>query len=258
MEISRAIEIYGLKDDITFKKVYIHHPEHDNLTIIIVVVSGGPCAGKTDFVTILKEKSLLMNGFKVFVASEAAEHLISQHITFMDAGADQTFQREIILQQLAEEKNVVMSAIKYKIAHPDDTVICLFDRSLLDGQAYFSDPDEYTEILADYGLTPKKVFERSDRVIFMQSTANGAEEYYKVTGIRSEPLHVAKRLDRNVRKAWEKHPDFQPILNKDFNKYEEKIYTALGKVFELIGKDAFGSYKVTYIVAKDSAHNGAL
>ena len=252
MLISDLISKFRLNDDITFRSVYKSNPEYDNLEIHVVALTGGPCGGKTTVVNLIKEKSLLMSGFQVFVANEAAENLISNHINFMNVGADQTFQREVIISQLTAEKNAVISAIKYKINNPYDFVFCIFDRSIMDGQAYFDDPMEYEQIIKDYGFDTDMVYSRIDRVIFMQSTANGAEDKYELNGIRTEPLKEAKKRDNKVRKAWEKHPNFCPILNKNYSDFNEKARDAVKKVFELIAVNITGRYKVSFVVHKNS------
>lgn len=252
MLVTNAIRIFGLDNDTTFMSVYKPHSEFDKLTINIVAITGGPCGGKTDLVNTLLKQARFLNGTMVFVASEAAEYLIKNNITYDSAGSDETFQRIIIERQLSDEKNVVISAIKYKVNHPYDTVFCIFDRSLMDGQAYFENAKDYTKILAQYGLTPNKIYKRIDRVVYMQSAANGAESYYVINGIRKEPLEKAKKFDNKVYTAWVNHPDFVPIFNSDFiGGFKEKLNKACGAIFGLVGKDMLGRYEVTFAVKKE-------
>jgi hypothetical protein len=122
----------------------------------------------------------------------------------------------------------------------------------MDGQAYFKDPNDFLNILLDYGYTQQDVYNRIDRVVYLQSAANGAEEFYKTTVIRKESLKEAKARDNKVRNAWKYHKDFCPILNKDID-FNEKARLAVFKVFELGIKSILGRYKVSYIVDKNPA-----
>ncbi|MBR6253341.1 MAG: AAA family ATPase [Clostridia bacterium] len=235
MKVTDAIRIYGLQNDTSFQAV-CGGPNYllADAQIFVVVLTGGPCAGKTTTLNKALRQSIAIPNCEVFVAQEAANHLKTGNMNFVSCGCDSTFQRLIIDHQLNSERATIITAIKHKIKNPFDKVICIFDRSLMDGQAYFDDPAEYIKILADYGLDAQKVYERSDMVVYLRSAAIGAEHAYTTndgTTKRDESVSDAAKLDKNVYEAWKGHPNLVEVDNSF--RFNEKLDYAISKIFSV-------------------------
>ncbi len=237
MKISEIYKIYKLYLDPSFKKLF---PDpsvvtDSDLEIYPVVLTGGPCAGKTTAVNKVLRQAIAIPKCKVFVAQEAADHLKKGNINFFSAGRGQTFQRLIINHQLAAELAALIAAIFFKLLHPDWSVFVLCDRSIMDGQAYFKVASEFDEILKDFNLTVKDVYARSDMVVYLRSAAIGAEHAYTTSDgtMRDESIEEAALLDRKVYKAWCKHKNFVEVDNS-FN-FNEKLEYAISKIFSVGG-----------------------
>jgi len=237
MKINDIVINYRLKEYKPFWKYNVLNDTLLNMEIFIVVLTGGPCAGKTTCINKARRQTMAIPDCATFFAQEAATHLKNANINYVSAGADETFQRLIIDHQLTSERDVVISAIKYKSNHPDEKVICIFDRSIMDGQAYFKDPDDFVKIMKDYKLTPEAVYARSDMVIFLRTAALGAKHAYTTSDgtPRDETPEQAIVLDKNVYNAWKGHPNFKKIDNRFI--FSEKMDRAIHYIFGLANID---------------------
>lgn len=205
--------------------------------ITTVILTGGPCAGKTSLMEKFRNQVATIPNVKVFFVKEAATLLKQSGINFADAGGDETFQRLIINQQLIAEHNARITAEKFAANHKDYKVIILCDRGIMDGEAYFENKYQFTELLADFELTKKTVFRRYDMVLFMHSAAVGAEQFYttKDGTPRDESPEQAASIDANTYNAWCEHNNFKSVDNS-FEFYE-KLDAAANYIFESAGID---------------------
>ena len=235
MKICDIVKIYNLKEDFSFNSIFNSDIENNESEIFIVVLTGGPCAGKTTTLNKALRQSIAIPNCEVFVAQEAADHLKKGNVNYFSAGEGSTFQRLIINHQLTAERSVVIAAIKHKIKNPETRVFCIFDRSIMDGKAYFKNAKDFDDILLDFNLTPKEVFKRSDRVIYLRSAAIGAEHAYTTSDgtKRDETPEEAAKRDIGVYKAWKKHPNFI-VVDNTFH-FNEKLDYAISKIFEVGG-----------------------
>jgi len=203
--------------------------------ITTVVLTGGPCAGKTTLMEKFRNEVANIPNVKVFFAKEAATFLKQSGINFDDAGKDDTFQRLIVEQQLVAERNARITAEKFATKNKDYKVIIVCDRGIMDGEAYFDKKYQFAELLADYELTRKTVFKRYDMVLFLRSAAVGAPEFYTTMDgtPRDETPERATALDAGVYKAWCDHPNFHALENSF--KFYEKLDIAVRLILEAAG-----------------------
>jgi hypothetical protein len=78
---------------------------------------------------------------------------------------------------------------------------------------------------------------RYDRVIFLSSAANGAEEFYTLENnvARHEGIEVARNLDKRTLNAWIGHPHITVCANVPGETFDEKIQKALESVHKTVG-----------------------
>ena len=190
--------------------------------IFNIVVTGGPCGGKT---TALDELSKLLRsyGYTVYVVSEVATELISDGIRpFGDNKLSvYDFQSLIVDSQIAKEKIRREAALKC----PNDNVAILYDRGVHDNKAYLSNPD-FLEVISKRGYSEPELLSRYDLVIHMMTAAIGKEEYYTLenNNARTETVEEARASDKKTMEAWKDHPNLKIVSNDTlFNEKVERV-----------------------------------
>lgn len=222
--------------------------------VFTIAITGGPCAGKTTLLDKIRREASTIPNVKVFFAKEAATVVKHSGISFMDAGGDSTFQELIIAEQLTAESRAFMVANKYAENHPDEKVIIICDRGIMDGEAYFDSPSDFAKILLKSALTKKIVYDRYDAVVCMRSAAIGAREFYTTMDgtPRDETPDEAAALDKKVCAAWRNHPNYVEVDNS-FNFYE-KLDRAMARIFSVADIELPKEVCKRYVVEMPSMH----
>ena len=158
-----------------------------------IVLTGGPAAGKTTLISRILKEFKQDEGWKVITIPETATKLISGFgiKPFGNCVSMLDFQYFVIADQLHKEQ----LALKAAQMVPEENVLVIYDRALLDDKAYISD-DEFREVLASFGKTEDEVISGYDAVLHLVSCAKGAEFAYNYGNeARYEPLDVAREKD---------------------------------------------------------------
>lgn len=191
-----------------------------------IVLTGGPCGGKTSSLNLLKSR-LQADGYSVFVVPEIPSILIGggANIGALDAGAFKQFETNVLTLQLAFE-NAFIALAK---ADSEPSVV-IYDRGLMDPAAYVSQ-ELWRTLLAENGWTEEGLCDdRYDLVIHLTSASIGAERFYVFSenDVRKEPPALAAELDRKVEQAWRRHPEHTIIDNRtDFDAKLERVWAAI-------------------------------
>jgi thymidylate kinase len=196
-----------------------------------IVLTGGPCAGKTTTITKIEEH-LIEKGYHVLVVNECATEMIKGGIR--PFGDNKTnvydFENEILNLQLYKEKRYKDFLSKY----PDDTkIIILYDRGSVDIKAYLGE-ENYNKMLEENNLDNDDLLNEYDLVIHMTTVAKEEENKYSnaTNKARFEEAKEAIDLDKRTNEAWSKHPNLKVAPVCDL--LEEKINIVLGYVDELL------------------------
>ena len=191
--------------------------------ILRIVITGGPCGGKTTALNIIKDM-LEKEGYTVILASETATELINDNVKPFGKETEKLpvleFQRLVLRTQIAKEKVRDYAA---EICE-NDKVIILYDRGILDNRAYISH-EEFNLIAAEEGITEQEIIDRYDLVLHMTTTAKGKEDKYsdETNKARTESVEEAIDVDDRTLGAWYNHPnrfifendcDFKEKLNR--------------------------------------------
>lgn len=194
-----------------------------------IVITGGPCAGKTSSLSFIQEE-LGNKGFSVIVVPEAATEFFSAGVGI--GGKNLTtleFQEEILATQL--EKEMRFEKIASRIKNPKRIIVC--DRGVMDGMAYV-DPDEFLALIGKMGHTITALRdERYDGVFHLVTTALGAEKFYtnENNKTRKEGMKQARVLDQKTCRAWHGHPHLRVIDNStDFAGKKKRLLAAICRV----------------------------
>ena len=181
-----------------------------------IVLTGGPCAGKTTVLSII-EKELKEKGYKVFVVSESATELINGGITPHKDGLGMfNFQKLILAYQYQKEEIYNRAIIDTK----EEDIIIIYDRGILDNKAYITDI-EFSEILGDLSnIIGKKLDEldllaRYDMVIHLESSACSSGYSLENNKARYESVEEAVLLDKRTVNAWAMHNNLHIVKSAD-------------------------------------------
>ncbi|OMJ74306.1 hypothetical protein SteCoe_26793 [Stentor coeruleus] len=215
-------------------KIKSQYNSHD---VFRIVITGGPCAGKTTGIN--KLASELSNSIKVLVVPEASTLLVKggaiNNFVGLDNNAQVEFQASLMQLQMALEDAFTEIASSF---NEKSLVIC--DRGVMDGSAYISS-DLWQALLDERGWTAVHLRDRRyEAVVHLVSAANGAEKYYSLCNnvARYEGIKEAQIVDSNLQKAWVGHSHLTIIDNESTKSFEHKINNLLNHVLWYIGASA--------------------
>lgn len=198
-----------------------------------IVLTGGPCAGKTSALTKIEEE-LTEKGYKVFIVSESATELIKGGIKpFGRMPIDLIKFQSLILKYQYEKEKIYEEAAKS--LGDDEKCIIIHDRGLLDNKAYINQ-QIFNQLLNEQGLKELEIMDNYNMVIHLVTAADGAEEAYTLGNnvARTETIEEAKELDNRTVNAWAGHPNLRIIGNeKDF---AAKLQNVIDEINNLIGE----------------------
>ena len=117
---------------------------------------------------------------------------------------------------------------------PNDKILIVCDRGLLDNKAYMSKKD-FNYILKSKGLTEIQARDSYDAVFHLVTAAKGAKEFYNLdNGARTESIEEAARLDDLVISSWTGHPHFRIIDNS--TDFELKMKKLMSEISCILGE----------------------
>lgn len=200
-----------------------------------IVITGGPCAGKT---TAMAKLSLRLSnmGFDVFVVPELATLTITggaspgsytkeQHVNWETALLRAQMHLEDTFTEIAE--NCSLTEGRH--------AVLLCDRGTMDVLAYIG-KDTFDEVLEDNGWTvPQLRDQRYEAVVHLVTAAIGAEDFYTLENnkARMESRDEAISLDGKLSRAWVGHNSLHIIENA--GGFEEKMRRATTAVCNSLG-----------------------
>lgn len=183
----------------------------------IVVVSGGPCAGKTTLLEQLPAAAQVLSK-TITIMPEVATQLIQEGVDFSwlaahDRPAYLNVQRRII----REELDFVTSALKHY--RGTDTVI-LLDRGISDTFSYMTSHEART-LAAEHSKTPHQLgYDNTDRVVYLPSLALSNPAAYDIhkgsNAGRYEAASEAAITCRRTLEQWAQHPELHIADSPDF------------------------------------------
>lgn len=211
-----------------------------------IVLTGGPCAGKSTALSKL-ENYLLEKGYAVLVVAESATELIKGGIRpFGDQalyGID--FQGIILDYQLAKEKSYDQAAHLLEASGRD--VVILYDRGVLDNKAYLDYP-EWKRLLASRNLKEEEIKNHYDAVIHMVTAACLENGIYTLenNAARTENKEDAILLDQKTLQAWSGHTNLKIVENE--GDFSEKVNNVLDFCLEELDLQVAFRNQKKYIV----------
>ena len=186
--------------------------------IVKIVITGGPCAGKTTAMNSLKERIKGM-GYSLVFVPETATELICSGLAPWTLSGSVSYQKFQMMLQLEKERIYTQAAADIK---DTDKVLMVFDRGAVDNKAYITD-DEYAGILRELSLSEDELVNGYDGIFHLVTAAKGAVEQYTLSNnnARTESPEEAAKLDDRLMEVWKKHPYVRVVDNSCG--FEEKI-----------------------------------
>ena len=201
-----------------------------------IVLTGGPCAGKTTaLVKIIEHFSSL--GYKVFTIPEvptmftqAGMNYLTSNKQFFYEGEKATLQTQIALEDHF-----------FRMAQTlDQPVLIVCDRGTMDISTYLK-PEVWNQIIGEVGYTSAQLRDdRYDAVLHLVSAADGAEQFYttannaqRLEKADEQGLRIARELDKKVVEAWTGHSHLRVINNHE--DFDNKLNRVLKEISNVLG-----------------------
>ena len=206
------------------------------MSIKKIVLTGGPCAGKTTALAYIREHFTNL-GYTVLTVPEIPTMVTQSGWNYLSDNRAFYYEGEKVILELQLEMEDKIQRIA-ETCTGDCIIIC--DRGAMDISAYI-DQEMWNELLASCGTSNAKILWQYNGVIHLSTAAQGAEEFYTLSTNANryekadeEGLALARSLNEKVFEAWKSHPSFYSIESTtDFelkmNKVIEAIKTILKK-----------------------------
>lgn len=216
-----------------------------------IVLTGGPCGGKTSGIAKLVQ-SLEDRGYKVVVMDEMATNLIKSGLNPMVV-SNSVFQEMLLRLQL--DRDTVYDKVIDKLSKDRDIVV-IYDRGLLDGEAFIGE-DGFNEVLKSVGVRRQDLLSKYDGVFHLSTVADGAIDYYTLANnsARSETPEEALKRDKLCKDVWVGHPHLRVISNIDNGRvigFNEKMEKLKVEVYSLLGIPKPLEIEYKYLIERPS------
>ena len=201
-----------------------------------IVLTGGPCAGKTTALVRTIEHFTSL-GFKVFTIPEVPTMFSQAGVDYTTPNRDFFYEEEKATLQTQLELEDHFARMAEASGMP---AIIVCDRGTMDISAYM-EPALWDRLTKDVGTTtPELRDKRYDAVLHLVSAADGAEQFYTTANNKErretadeEGLRMARELDKRVIAAWTGHPHLRVINNHE--NFEAKIHRVLKEISNVLG-----------------------
>ncbi len=183
-------------------------------TITRIVITGGPCAGKTTAMSWI-QNAFTREGYLVLFVDETATQLSSGGAPWKLTRNNREYQYQITRLMLAKEEAFTGAARTFDA----DKVLIVCDRGALDNRAYMTE-DEFRYVLEKLNTSEVELRDHYDAVFHLVTAARGAEQFYTLANnaARYETPEEAVRVDDALIAAWTGHPHLRVIDNRyDFD-----------------------------------------
>ena len=224
--IRKLAGLYGLSVDTLLQQKGGNKP----MEITKIVITGGPCAGKTTAMSWVQNYFTKV-GYTVLFVPETATELINGGVAPWTCGSNTDYQQCQMKLQLEKEKIFLQGASTM----PVEKVLIVCDRGALDNKAYMTDL-EFSCVLSSMGCTEVELRDGYDAVFHMVTAAKGAEKFYTTANntARTESVEQAAALDDKLIAAWTGHPHLRVIDNS--SDFEDKLKRLIAEISGFLGE----------------------
>lgn len=224
--IRKLASLFGVSVDTLLEKKKGSH----TVDITKIVITGGPCAGKTTAMSWIQSNFTKL-GYTVLFVPETATELITGGVAPWTCGTNAEYQKCQMKLQLEKEKIFELAASTM----PVDKVLIVCDRGALDNKAYMSELD-FSTVITSLGCNEVELRDNYDAVFHLVSAAKGAEQFYTTANnaARTETVAQAAELDDKLIAAWTGHPHLRIIDNAAG--FEDKLKKLIAEIAAFLGE----------------------
>lgn len=195
-----------------------------------IVITGGPCAGKSTAMTWIQNNFSKL-GYAVLFVPETATELITGGVAPWTCGTNLDYQR-LQMELQKEKEHIFMEAAKTMKA---EKILIVCDRGIMDNKVYMTD-EEFQSILRENSYNEVELRDEYDAVFHLVTAANGASQFYTTANntARMENIEQAIEIDSKLINAWTGHPHFRVIDNS--TDFENKMINLMREIKSFLGE----------------------
>eukprot|EP00927_Polykrikos_kofoidii_P047754 TRINITY_DN42028_c0_g1_i1.p1 TRINITY_DN42028_c0_g1~~TRINITY_DN42028_c0_g1_i1.p1 ORF type:complete len:544 (-),score=83.85 TRINITY_DN42028_c0_g1_i1:454-2028(-) len=194
----------------------------------VVVLTGGPNAGKTSAVAILRTR-LSARGFQVFTVPKNATHFLANTDGLQDEGigeVEQVSMQRIFLDYQIHQEDAFKA---FAALHSRKRAVILLDGCTLNGKVFSSD-EQWKQTLTMPGkekLSDDDLLQRYDLVVHMMTCAfsQATQGHGSSDAVRFQHVEHAKECDKRCLDVFSSHPQLRVVPH--FESLDEKIQKVL-------------------------------
>ena len=208
-----------------------------------IVITGGPCAGKTTALSWI-QNAFTRKGYTVLFADETATQLSRGGAPWKLTRDNREYQYRVTQLMLAKEEVFAGIAQTFDA----DKVLLVCDRGALDNRAYMTE-EEFRYVLDKLGTNAVELRDHYDAVFHLVTAAKGAEEFYTLANneARYETVEEAIRADDSTLAAWTGHPHLRVIDNR--NDFDKKMLALIREISSFLGEPKPLETRRKYLIA---------
>lgn len=201
-----------------------------------IVITGGPCAGKTTAMSWI-QNAFTERGYTVLFVPETATELITGGVAPWTCGTNADFQLCQIELQMEKEKIFERAASSMSA----EKILIVCDRGNSDNKAYMND-GEFARTLSALSKSEVELRDGYDAVFHLVTAAKGAESFYTTANnaARIETPAEAVALDDKIISAWTGHPHLR-VIDNSFD-FEKKMKRLIAEISAFLGEP--GPYEI--------------
>lgn len=195
-----------------------------------IVITGGPCGGKSTAMSWIQNAFTKM-GYTVLFVPETATELITAGVTPLTCESNLDFQRSLMTLQLHKENVFEQAAMTMNT----DKVLIVCDRGVIDNKVYMTDL-EFESIASSLNTNEVELRDSYDAVFHLVTAAKGAENFYTTANnsARTETPQQAADMDDKFISKWTGHPHFRVIDNS--TDFEDKMKRLIAEISSFLGE----------------------
>ena len=216
--------------------------ENKHMQLTKIVITGGPCAGKTTAMGKI-QKEFARRGYTVLFVSETATELITGGVAPWTLVSNAEYQKcQVALQKRKEE---IYERAAERMGAEKVLIVC--DRGVMDNRAYMNE-EEFEEVFGALGLNEVEERDHYDAVFHLTTAAKGALEAYTLAnnGARTETPEQAVEIDDRLIAAWTGHPHLRVIDNS--TSFEGKLNRVIAEISAVVGEPVVTEIERKYLI----------
>ena len=238
--LRKLAAVYGVSVD---ELLTLREEKNMQKEITKIVLTGGPCAGKTTALSWIKNAFAKM-GYAVLIVPETATELITGGVapwTCRTNGQYQVFQMQLQM----EKERIFEEAAK---GMKEEKVLIVCDRGALDNKVYM-DSLEFSCLLKELNRNEVELRDTYDAVFHLVTAAKGAQDCYTTANneARRESPEQAAALDDKLIAAWTGHPHLRVIDNS--TDFKDKLVRLIAEISSFLGEPEPMEIERKYLIA---------